>query len=260
MANQPELKTLAYETVRDYVLDGVYAPGQVVGEEELARRLAISRTPVRAALDRLAMEGLVRAVRGSGFIVEELTARTLREVFEFRQAVETFAVRHGQPLSEASRAARLLPLFEVYAVIDEDPSWPEQVLLTTSDSVFHRDIMDTLDNRIMSEMHRRQLEFRTEHLQGSVWGKQSNARVGASGHLAIGRALLAGHRDAAETELTAHLSLGLTHITEASSRHVSERYRELARRIEALLMTWLGSPDDERTASAFIDTVRGLVS
>jgi DNA-binding GntR family transcriptional regulator len=163
-------------------------------------------------------------------------------------------------LSGASRAARLLPLFETYAVIDEDPSWPEQVLLTTSDSVFHRDIVDTLDNRIMSEMHRRQLEFRTEHLQGSVWRKQSNARAGAAGHLIIGRALLAGDRDAAETELAAHLGLGLTHITEASSRHVSERYRALARQIEAELMTWLGAADDQRTVAVFIDTIRGLAS
>jgi DNA-binding GntR family transcriptional regulator len=260
MANQPERKTLAYEKVRDWVLDGEYAPGQTLAEEEVARRLDISRTPVRAALDRLANEGLVRPVRGSGFIVEVLTARTLREVYEFRQAVETFAVRHGQPLSQTSRAARLLPLFEAYAVIDEDPSWPEQVLLTTSDSVFHRDIVDTLDNRIMSDMHRRQLQIRTEHLQGSVWRQQSNARVGATGHLVIGRALLAGDRDAAETELTAHLNLGLTHVTEASSRHVSERYRALARQIEGELTTWLGDPDDQRTVATFIDTIRGLVS
>ncbi|MFD1807330.1 GntR family transcriptional regulator [Gemmobacter lanyuensis] len=48
---------LAYETLRDEILDLVLAPGEPIDEASLAERLAMSRTPVREALVRLAGEG-----------------------------------------------------------------------------------------------------------------------------------------------------------------------------------------------------------
>lgn len=259
MPSPPELKNMAYERVRDWVLDGDYTPGDAVAEEVLARRLSISRTPVRAALDRLAADGLVRAVRGRGFVVVETTARTIREVFELREAVETFAVRHGQSWSQNSRVARLLPLFEYYRDSNDDLAWPDQVLLATSDSEFHAGIVVTLDNWLMADVHRRQLQLRTARLQGTVWRSRENTRVGCDGHLAIGNALLAGDRSDAEQELTAHLRLGLEHMTEAASRHVSERYRSLARRVETALETWMADPDEDRAAvAAFVSEIREL--
>ena len=58
-ARRPLLRETAYETLRDAVVRGDVAPGEPVRDSELAKRLGLSRAPVRDALARLGHEGLV---------------------------------------------------------------------------------------------------------------------------------------------------------------------------------------------------------
>jgi DNA-binding GntR family transcriptional regulator len=84
--------TLAYERLREAVIDGEFAPGQRLTELGIAGLLGISRTPVREAFARLARDGLVRSTRGWGIEVvdprEELT-----DIYQIREAIEGCAAR-----------------------------------------------------------------------------------------------------------------------------------------------------------------------
>lgn len=83
----------AYETLRDEILSWRLAPGTALSETELAARLGVSRTPLRAALARLALEGLVDTSRGRTGIVPDVSAESIAELFELREALETQAAR-----------------------------------------------------------------------------------------------------------------------------------------------------------------------
>jgi len=84
---------LAYERLRDDILSWRLAPGTPLSEIDLAARLGVSRTPLRAALARLALEGLVDTSRGRTGIVPDMSAESVAELFELREALETQAAR-----------------------------------------------------------------------------------------------------------------------------------------------------------------------
>lgn len=83
----------AYTQLREEILGWRLLPGTLLSEIELAERLGVSRTPLRAALARLALEGLVDTSRGRTGVVSDVSAATITEVFELREALETQAVR-----------------------------------------------------------------------------------------------------------------------------------------------------------------------
>jgi DNA-binding GntR family transcriptional regulator len=83
----------AYQRLRDDILSWRLAPGTPLSEIELAARLGVSRTPLRAALARLALEGLVDTTRGRTGIVPDMSAGNVAELFELREALETQAAR-----------------------------------------------------------------------------------------------------------------------------------------------------------------------
>ena len=84
---------LAYETLRDDILNWRIAPGTALSETELALRLGVSRTPLRAALARLALEGLVDTSRGRTGIVPDVSVESISQQFEVREALELQAAR-----------------------------------------------------------------------------------------------------------------------------------------------------------------------
>lgn len=83
----------AYETLRDDILNWRIAPGTALSETELALRLGISRTPLRSALARLALEGLVDTSRGRTGVVPDVSAESIAQQFEVREALELQSAR-----------------------------------------------------------------------------------------------------------------------------------------------------------------------
>jgi DNA-binding GntR family transcriptional regulator len=79
-------------SVYDRLLSGIalgdYAPGSALNEKKLAAELGVSRTPVREALLRLRLEGLVRVVPRGGIFVAEASIRQIREITEVRLVLE----------------------------------------------------------------------------------------------------------------------------------------------------------------------------
>ena len=83
----------AYQALRDDIVGGRLPAGTVLSEIELAARLGVSRTPLRAALARLALEGLVDTTRGRTGVVPEVSRESVIELFELREALEAQAAR-----------------------------------------------------------------------------------------------------------------------------------------------------------------------
>ncbi|MBW4031178.1 MAG: GntR family transcriptional regulator [Acidobacteria bacterium] len=83
----------AYASLRDDILNWRIAPGTALSETELALRLGISRTPLRSALARLALEGLVDTSRGRTGVVPDVSAESIAQQFEVREALELQSAR-----------------------------------------------------------------------------------------------------------------------------------------------------------------------
>lgn len=91
----------APEVVADFIRDAIYrnelVPGEQLQQEELATKFGISRIPVRDALRQLQGEGLVEIYPNRGAFVSNPGLEELREVFELRILVESYALRLAVP-------------------------------------------------------------------------------------------------------------------------------------------------------------------
>jgi DNA-binding GntR family transcriptional regulator len=71
----------AYETIKQKILDGEYAPGQALGEMALAEAYQIKRTRVRQILTKLENDRLVEKLPAKGTFVKSITPELLRNLF-----------------------------------------------------------------------------------------------------------------------------------------------------------------------------------
>lgn len=97
----------ATAALRRQILSGEASPGDLLAESAVARRLGVSRVPVREALFTLEREGLVEFSGTGRAYVKELTPRDFEELFVVRLALEPLAARLAAPALRQD-AARLL--------------------------------------------------------------------------------------------------------------------------------------------------------
>ena len=93
MPDDKPLSEVAYNSLKSMILSGRVKPGERLGERELARRINVSRTPLREALGRLARDGLAINRPGLGYFACEFDARLIEELYEFRVSLEVTASR-----------------------------------------------------------------------------------------------------------------------------------------------------------------------
>jgi len=86
------LRERAYNYIHSEIVAGRLTAGSQVSEQSLAARMGISRTPVREAIRQLASEGLVEQVPRFGTIVRMPSRRDITELYELREALESYAV------------------------------------------------------------------------------------------------------------------------------------------------------------------------
>ncbi|HWT82151.1 MAG TPA: GntR family transcriptional regulator [Candidatus Methylomirabilis sp.] len=109
------MQGIVYDTIREAILNGRYAPGQRLMAEEMARELGTSRMPVREALHRLEVAGLVSITPHRGAIVSELSRDEIVEIYHIRAVLEGLAARLAAPYLVACDHDRLNAHIDVMA-------------------------------------------------------------------------------------------------------------------------------------------------
>lgn len=134
------------EILREAILDGVLKPHVWLREEELAQELAVSRTPVREALRRLAVEGLVTINAHQGAVVESLTLEDVLEIYVVRENLEGLAAR----LAAKHRSKESLEqLDEVLLEMQEAAAANDAASLAKLNIRFHKIIRLSAGNRYL---------------------------------------------------------------------------------------------------------------
>ena len=200
----------ATEVIRSAIVDGRLHPGQRLKEEELARELGISRTPVREALLMLQAEGLVDASPNRGAKVRVHTAEGLDDLYQLRALLEGHAAR---------RAATRLPDEAIDAleascgrfdrlVTKDEPDLRE---LVKENVVFHETIVDGAGSTRLAAMVRNVIElplvYRSYH-----WYSREQQRISAHYHAQIARALRARDAERAEIIMKEHVFEARDHL------------------------------------------------
>jgi DNA-binding GntR family transcriptional regulator len=150
-----------YEVLRDRIVDGELAADTKLVQEQLAERLGVSRTPVRDALTRLASEGLVTLVPGSGYLVNDLTEQDVTDVHQVRESLELLGVRLACGRHSTAELARLRALVEEMAAEDDATSSRHFEL----NRQFHSALIEPCGNPLLLQM------------VNSLWDHPVNRRI-----------------------------------------------------------------------------------
>ena len=86
------LRDVVFNTLRQAILKGELAPGERLMEIQLAEKLGVSRTPIREAIRKLELEGLVLMIPRKGAEVAKISEKSLKDVLEVRRSLEELAI------------------------------------------------------------------------------------------------------------------------------------------------------------------------
>jgi len=89
--NYKPLREVVFKSIRGAILSGVLKPGERLMEVQLAEKLGVSRTPVREAIRKLELEGLIVMMPRKGAYVADLSIKDIMDVLEIRTALEGLA-------------------------------------------------------------------------------------------------------------------------------------------------------------------------
>lgn len=92
------LREKAYESLRDAIIHGTFLPGEKLRDSELEEWLGVSRTPIREAIGRLEVAGLVHTTPGRSTVVSTIERKTVLDAQAVAAAMHALAVRTAVPL------------------------------------------------------------------------------------------------------------------------------------------------------------------
>lgn len=143
------LREQVYEALEDLVIRGVLAPGQRLTEEDLAKRLGVSRNPVREALNGLSRTGWVELRPRRGAYVRRQTATEGDHFFQVRRLLEMEAARLAAARATAEMVAPLEALLTEGRTALEAP---DQEALLSVNSRFHAEMVTLTGNSFLCEL------------------------------------------------------------------------------------------------------------
>ena len=159
------LRDVVFNTLRQAILRGEFKPGERLMEIQLANKLGVSRTPIREAIRKLELEGLVIMIPRKGAEVADITEKSLRDVLEVRKALEELAVQLAcekitqEELEELEKAGEnfkkvLKRSKDITEVAEADVRFHDVIYMATDN---HKLIH--LLNKLREQMYRYRLEY-----------------------------------------------------------------------------------------------------
>ena len=160
------LRDVVFNTLRQAILRGELKPGERLMEIQLANKLGVSRTPIREALRKLELEGLVNMVPRKGAEVADITEKSLRDVLEVRKALEELSVQLACEKITEEEIEELKRVAERFKDTLDDQ---DVTKIAEADVAFHDVIYTATDNQklilLLNTLREQMYRYRVEYLK-----------------------------------------------------------------------------------------------
>ena len=160
------LRDVVFNTLRQAIIKGDLKPGERLLEIQLADKLGVSRTPVREAIRKLELEGLVTMVPRRGTTVLGITKKHLKDVLEIRSALEELALELACRRITTEQYEELVRL---EALLEEKQDSDNAFELSDIDEKFHEQIYQATNNprliQLLANLREQMYRFRLEYMK-----------------------------------------------------------------------------------------------
>jgi len=190
-----------FETIRQGIITGRFAPGQRLVIRDLEGEIGYSRSTFREAFRRLAAERLVSLIPNRGVAVQRLTPREMADLFEIRELLEGHAARRAaERIGEGDHRRRFMAMWE--KVRRGDPS--DRAAFIEHNQLFHGTIVELAGNSRLPEMLD-QLQMPILMFQWRTIMTRQETETSQAEHETIARAILDGRPDQADVAMRRHV-------------------------------------------------------
>lgn len=197
------LREQVFEVVLSQLKNGAFTPGERITEEGLAKRLDVSRTPIREALGQLTKQGVLHARRGGGYIVPSPSIAQIRNVIAVRALLEPAAVRMA---AAEYGAAEILQISKAIDAESAAISKPQPQAFAQANESFRRAIFGSISNGALGALIA-QFESHLHFIRGVTLNDKELRREIVARQIKIRDALKAGDGDLAEGLWRSYLRL-----------------------------------------------------
>lgn len=140
------LSQQAYKIIRNRIISLDLPPGAVINEADIRQELGLGRTPIREALQRLALERLIVIIPRRGTFVTDIGITDLYRLFEARMVLEVFAARMACRRGKESHWQQMA---EVLARADAEDVGQEELIII--DETCHKIMYEAADNKFLRD-------------------------------------------------------------------------------------------------------------
>lgn len=158
------LRDVVFNTLRQAILTGEMKPGERLMEIHLANKLGVSRTPIREAIRKLELEGLVIMIPRRGAEVAQITWKNLKDVLEVRRALDVLAIELA---CERMTQDEIVSLYQACEKFKEATKTQDARIIAEADVALHdiivassrNDRLVQLVNNLAEQMYRYRFEY-----------------------------------------------------------------------------------------------------
>ncbi len=160
------LRDVVFNTLRQAILRGEMEPGERLMEIQLAQKLGVSRTPIREAIRKLELEGLVIMIPRKGAEVAHITEKDMKDVLEVRATLEELAVSLACKNVSEEKIAELKAANKAFeaSIVSKDV-----VNIVDADVKFHDIIYSMTNNarliQIINNLREQMYRYRLEYVK-----------------------------------------------------------------------------------------------
>ncbi len=195
------LRDVVFNTLRDAILKGELEPGERLMEVTLAQKLGVSRTPIREAIRKLELEGLVKMTPRKGAEVAQITLKDLTDVLEVRRHLEELAVELSCKKATETELEELRRCHEEFKYKIEADDLTE---MAVADVALHDVIYRTTGNnrliQILNNLREQMYRYRLEYIKD-----EHKRKVLVEEHKALIDAISAREVEAAKDAIRKHI-------------------------------------------------------
>lgn len=195
------LRDVVFQTLRRAIINGDFEPGERLMEISLAKKLGVSRTPVREAIRMLELEGLVVMIPRRGAEVARITIKDLKDSLEVRMAIEELAVFLACERITEEEKRKLVQANEEFKMLILNKKVPD---IVEGDVKFHDVIFEATKNRrlistahnLREQVYRYRVEYVKDFSYHDVLVKEHNE---------ITQSIVQGDKEAAVEIMRKHI-------------------------------------------------------
>ncbi len=196
--NLTPLALKAYLELRDAIVHTRLLPGQYLSEPQLTEELGVSRTPIRAALQALIQDGLVRTSPGRGTVVTDISIQDVRDIYELRIGIEGMA---AQLVAERAPESGIARLKATVLSATQDASQEE---MQTMGNKFHSTVAELSGNQRLRDLLQL-LEPQLERCRVISYGFPGRGLQAQGEHMQVLLAIQSRDGDLGARRMRAHL-------------------------------------------------------